>query len=102
KVDLNQVRIQQIEGISEDLKYEKAIQLLLYGFMYKNQADLSLQVGIYSFKNRKSGYLMFGLKKDKGYDEIIGTEILRCFQKELVIVLTRILDTEEAFEERVD
>jgi len=102
KVDLNQVRIQQIEGISEDLKYEKAMQLLLYGLMYKKQTDLSLQVGIYSFKNRKSGYLMFGLKKDKGYNEIIDAEILQSFQKELVVILTQILDIEKAFEERID
>src|SRR5690554_712307 len=44
KVDLNQVRIKEIEGITGDLKFEKAIQLLMYGLMYKNQTDLPLQV----------------------------------------------------------
>lgn len=102
KVDLNQVRIQQIEGISADLKFEKAMQLLLYGLMYKKQTDLPLQVGIYSFKNRKSGYLMFGLKQEKGYKEIIDDEIVQLFQKELVDLLLQILDVEKAFEERVD
>lgn len=101
KVDLNQVRIKEIEGITGDLKFEKAIQLLMYGLMYKNQTDLPLQVGIYSFKNRKSGYLMFGLKQDKNLVELINDELLDVFKKELVGLLAEILDPEKVFEENV-
>lgn len=101
KVDLNQVRIKEIEGITGDLKFEKAIQLLIYGLMYKNQTDLPLQVGIYSFKNRRSGYLMFGLEQDKNVEEFITDEILKVFKTELVILLVEILDTGKAFEEVV-
>src|SRR5690606_40788910 len=101
KVELNQVRIKEIEGITGDLKFEKAIQLLMYGLMYKNQTDLPLQVGIYSFKNRKSGYLMFGLKQDKNLVELINDELLDVFKKELVGLLAEILDPEKVFEENV-
>ncbi|HLW63563.1 MAG TPA: PD-(D/E)XK nuclease family protein, partial [Flavobacterium sp.] len=101
KVHLNQVRIKAIEGITGDLKFEKAIQLLIYGLMYKNETGLPLQVGIYSFKNRKSGYLMFGLKQDKNVEEFITDEILKVFKTELVTLLVEILDTGKAFEEVV-
>src|SRR5690554_7610859 len=69
------------------------------GLMYKKQTDLPLQVGIYSFKNRKSGYLMFGLKQDKNLVELINDELLDVFKKELVGLLAEILDPEKVFEE---
>ena len=99
KVDLNQVQIKTIENITQDLKFEKAIQLLIYGLMYKGKTDLPLQAGIYSFKNRKAGYLMFGLKQDKVVEEFITDEILEVFKKELITLLIEILNTNNVFEE---
>lgn len=101
KVDLNQVQIKEINGITDDLKFEKAIQLLIYGLMYKSLTNLPLQAGIYSFKNRKSGYLLFGLKEDKTIQEFITDEILTDFKTELIKLLKTILNPEIAFEEKV-
>ncbi len=101
KVELNQVQIKEIGGITTDLKFEKAIQLLMYGLMYKHTTDLPVQAGIYSFKNRKSGYLMFGLKQDRVIEEFISDEILLDFKSELIKLLNDILNPEIAFEEKV-
>lgn len=101
KVDLNQVQINTLVAITNDLKFEKAIQLLMYGLMYRNKTNLPLQAGIYSFKNRKSGYLMFGLKEEKVVEEFITSAILEVFEEELVRLLVTILNPEIAFEEKV-
>jgi len=101
KVDLNQVQIKEIGGITTDLKFEKAIQLLMYGLMYKSSTHLPIQAGIYSFKNRKSGYLLFGLKEDRTANEFITDELLVDFKSELISLLNTILDPETVFEEKV-
>ncbi len=101
KVDLNQVQIKEISGITTDLKFEKAIQLLMYGLMYKSNTYLPVQAGIYSFKNRKSGYLLFGLKEDKVLNEFITDDLLIDFKAELISLLNTILDPETVFEETV-
>lgn len=101
KVELNQVQIKTIEGITLYVKYEKAIQLLIYGLMYKDSSDLPMQAGIYSFKNRKSGYLMFGLKEDKNVNLIFSNEILEAFKTELINLLIDILNPELVFQEKV-
>ncbi len=100
KVELNQVQIKDIKGLTLDLKFEKAIQLLIYGLMYRSKTDLSVQAGIYSFKNRKTGYLMFGLKQDGNMKEYIDDEVLKDFQAELVQLLAEILNPGIPFEEK--
>jgi len=102
KVDLNQVQVKEIQGLTADLKFEKAIQLLIYGLMYINETNLPIQAGIYSFKNRKSGYLMFGLKQDKIVQEFITSEILADFKAELIVLLKEVLNGSIAFEEKVN
>src|SRR5690606_20236949 len=102
KVDLNKVQIKEINHITTDLKFEKAIQLLLYGLMYQKDTNLPIQAGIYSFKNRKSGNLIFGLKQDKIVQEFITNELLIDFKTELVRLLNEILNPEIAFEEKID
>ncbi len=100
KVELNQVQIKDIKGLTLDLKFEKAIQLLIYGLMYRSKTDLPVQAGIYSFKNRKTGYLMFGLKQDGNMKEYIDDEVLKDFQAELVQLLAEILNPDIPFEEK--
>ena len=100
KVELNQVQIKDIKGLTLDLKFEKAIQLLIYGLMYRSKTDLPIQAGIYSFKNRKTGYLMFGLKQDGNMKEYIDDEVLKDFQEELVQLLAEILNPDIPFEEK--
>ncbi|UUV21872.1 PD-(D/E)XK nuclease family protein [Paenimyroides aestuarii] len=98
KVEQNQVQITEINGIASDVKFEKAIQLLLYGLMYFDKTNLPIQAGIYSFKNRKSGYLLFGLKQDRMVNEYITQELLNDFTDELVELLSEILNPNVVFE----
>src|SRR5690606_25422510 len=102
KVDLNQVQIKEINDITTNLKFEKAIQLLMYGLMYNKETNFPIQAGIYSFKNRKSGYLIFGLKQDKTVQEFITNEILINFKTELIHLLNEILNPKIAFEEKTN
>ena len=73
----------------------------MYGLMYHNKTNLPIQAGIYSFKNRKSGYLMFCLKNSGSTEEYISNEILVDFKKELIHLLNHILNPTIAFEENV-
>ena len=102
KVEKNQVEISAINAITTDLKYEKAIQLLMYGLMYQHNDQYPMQAGIYSFKNRKSGFLMFGLKDGKSVDNTLSSTILNDFKTELVQLLSQILNPMESFVEKVN
>lgn len=98
KVEKSNVTIQNFEGLTKDLKYEKVIQLLGYALMYQDHInDHDLQVAIYSFKNRKEGYLLFGLKEDKNIINNIDQQIIEQFKKELIHLILEILNPELAF-----
>lgn len=99
KVEQNQVRIDEVAGITSEIKYEKAIQLLSYGLMYQNEEDLPVQVGIYSFKNRKDGYLMFKVKSNKSAETFITADLLLSFKEELINLLCEILNPQTQFVE---
>nr|WP_297309267.1 PD-(D/E)XK nuclease family protein [uncultured Flavobacterium sp.] len=100
KVDKYNVSISSFEGLTKDLKYEKVIQLLGYALMYQDHIkDQELQVAIYSFKNRKDGYLLFNLKEDKKVIDIIDQSIIEQFKEELIQLILEILNPELAFVE---
>ncbi|WP_177762835.1 PD-(D/E)XK nuclease family protein [Flavobacterium sp. I3-2] len=98
KVEKSNVTIQNFEGLTKDLKYEKVIQLLGYALMYQDHINNhDLQVAIYSFKNRKEGYLLFGLKEDKNIINNIDKQIIKQFKEELIHLILEILNPELAF-----
>jgi len=93
KVEKSNVTIQSFEGLTKDLKHEKVIQLLGYALMYQDYLkDEELQVAIYSFKNRKDGYLLFNIKENKEANEIINQEIIEAFKEELIQLILEILN----------
>lgn len=98
KVEKSNVSIQSFEGLTKDLKYEKVIQLLGYALMYQDHIEnRDLQVAIYSFKNRKDGYLLFNLKEDKTIIDIVDKQIIEQFKEELIQLILDILNPEQAF-----
>jgi ATP-dependent helicase/nuclease subunit B len=102
RVEKNQVRIKTFDGLTTDLKYEKVIQLLGYALMYQNEEQLyPLEVGIYSFKNRKGGFLLFNLEQDKHIQTVISPDIIDAFKNELIGLILEILDPKIAFEENM-
>ncbi|MHC5202024.1 PD-(D/E)XK nuclease family protein [Myroides sp. LJL119] len=100
KVTSGEVKLAQWEGLTADLKNDKIIQLLCYGLMYQNKLKQpeSVEAGIYSFKNRKEGFLFFGLQKSpKEIDTRIDEQKLELFQEELVQLLMTILNPDQSF-----
>lgn len=99
KVESNDVKLTNWEGLSLNLKNDKIIQLLCYALMYtKNNAKQSIEAGIYSFKNRKEGFLFFGVRE--GRDNVnyeINQETLDLFKDELIVLLLEILNPDVDF-----
>lgn len=102
KVAANDVKLSTWEGLTLELKNDKIIQLLCYALMYtKNNASQSIEAGIYSFKNRKEGFLFFGVRE--GRDNVnheITQETLSFFKEELIVLLLEILNPDQDFIEK--
>lgn len=102
KVESRNVRLSEWEGFALELKNDKIIQLLCYALMYYDQGGQQpLEAGIYSFKNRKEGFLFFGIKDESGYNSMIDREVLDLFRTELIQLLLVILNPEESFIENI-
>ena len=102
KVELTSVTLKSWNGITEDIKYDKIIQVLSYAFMYESEAQgLEIEAGIISFKNLKSGFLPFGFKVDKETNTSITSEVMNSYLEEIVVLLNEILNSEIPFEEKV-
>ncbi len=106
KVEKGNLTLKSWEGLTDDIKNEKIIQLLTYVFMYEPLADsLDTEAGIISFKNMKGGFMNFSYKDSydkaaKGID-VITSELMNAYKKELLVLIKNILNTELAFEEKV-
>jgi PD-(D/E)XK nuclease superfamily len=96
------VTLKSWNGLTEDIKNDKIIQILAYAFMYEQEAKgLEIEAGIISFKNLKAGFLPFNFKVDKEATEVISTEIMQSYIEEIVVLLNEILNVDVAFEEKV-
>jgi ATP-dependent helicase/DNAse subunit B len=103
KVELKSVQLKDWNGLTQDIKNDKIIQLLCYAFMYEEQGNgMAMEAGIISFKNMKAGFLPFGIKEDKNADSVINKEVLEAFKTEIISLINEILNTEVPFEEKVD
>jgi len=101
KVEQNNLRINDWEGLTLDLKNEKIIQLLCYAFMLEEQQkQFPMEAGIISFKNMKAGFMPFGFKEGKEIQATITSEILEAFKTQLVDLIVEILNIEIPFEEK--
>jgi len=96
------VTLKSWNGLTEDIKNDKIIQILAYAFMYEEQAKgLEIEAGIISFKNLKNGFLPFGFKEGKETFEVISPEIMESYIEEIVVLLNEILSVDVAFEEKI-
>lgn len=102
KVEKASVTLKQWNGLTEDIKYDKIIQVLAYAFMLEPDAKgQEMEAGIVSFKNLKSGFLPFNFKQDKEVSEVITSEIMSEYLEQIVLLLEEILDVNVAFEEKI-
>ena len=102
KVDKNNVILKDWNGLTNDIKNDKIIQVLAYAFMYEEQTKgQETEAGIISFKNLKSGFLPFQFKQDKDAIATISGEIMENYLEQIVILLQEILNKDVPFEEKV-
>ena len=103
KVIQQNVTLKDWNGLTDDIKNEKIVQVLAYAFMYgaleKNQ---EIEAGIISFKNLKSGFLPFKFKHDKELLDTISPEIMENYLEQLVILVKEILNVDIPFEEKIN
>ena len=102
KVDKPSVTLKSWNGLTEDIKNDKIIQILAYAFMYEEEAKgLEIEAGIISFKNLKNGFLPFTFKVDKEETNVISSQIMENYLEEIVVLLCEILNVDVSFEEKV-
>jgi len=102
KVEKTNVTLKSWNGLTEDSKNDKIIQVLAYAFMYQKESKgIPIEVGIISFKNLKSGFLPFNFKEGKEGTAIIDEGILSNYLDQLVLLLNVILDKDVPFEEKI-
>lgn len=84
-----------------DYKYSKAIQVLLYTYMYtKTKKITTIEAGIFSFKNLKKGFLQLNFSEKRGgFDVNVTQERLDMFISEIKELLLEIYTTKNPFKE---
>ena len=106
KVDAGQLKLTDFSRISEDYKYTKAMQVMLYSYMYVSEMNVpisQLQSGIISFKNLNSGFLKMNFsEKYKATDYQISKERINDFMIEIKRIIVEILDPKIPFIENKD
>ena len=102
KVEKGNVTLSTWNGLTEDIKNDKIIQVLAYAFMYEKLAlDQPMEAGIISFKNLKAGFMPFNFKIGKEVNTIINKETLKDYLEQIVILLRERLDENIPFEEKI-
>lgn len=100
------LRITNFEDI-QDYKFSKAIQVLLYAFLYTSSSDFSttkpLQAGVISFKNLKNGFLQLNFSSNyRAPDYEVTQEKITSFMDEIKGLLSEIYNSEIPFLEPSD
>lgn len=103
KVEATQLKMPDFSVISTDYKYTKAMQVMLYSYMYsaaKQTTFTALESGIISFKNLKSGFLKMNFsEKFRGLDNNVSEERINDFMFEIKDLLKEILNPEIPFKQ---
>ena len=103
KVEQNGLAIQHWQGLTDDIKYDKIIQLLCYAFMVQTEfPNKEFEVGIISFKNLKAGFMPFQIKEGKEViTNNVDVSVIEDFKVELIRLLNIILEKSIPFEEEI-
>jgi ATP-dependent helicase/nuclease subunit B len=102
KVEAKDLKITDFGVMGEDYKYTKALQVMLYSFLFseENGGNFSkpVEAGIISFKNLNSGFLKMNFaEKRGGNDSFISSENIDQFLIELSRIISEILNPEIPF-----
>ncbi|UMB59484.1 PD-(D/E)XK nuclease family protein [Lutibacter sp. A80] len=104
KVEASQLKVHDFSVISEDYKYTKAMQVMLYSFMYAASTNIDkLESGIISFKNLNAGFLKMNFsEKYRGVDTLVSEERIQEFMVETKNIIKEILNPEIPFIQNED
>lgn len=94
-VNPSHLKIKNWESLVEDDKHSKALQILMYAYMYCQQKNINtpVQGGIISFKKLNDGFLPFGVHTTgRNYDLEITSDIFDEFLIQLETLITEICD----------
>ena len=105
-VSATNLKVTDFENIT-DLKYHKAIQVLLYAYLYTKSTNFNfekpLEAGIISFKNLKNGFLKMNFSSNYRIPgNAITEEKLEEFLDQIKLVLQELYNPEISFVEPVD
>ncbi|SNR17582.1 PD-(D/E)XK nuclease family protein [Tenacibaculum jejuense] len=99
-VNASDLKISDITAVI-DFKYSKAIQVLLYAFMYTQNnptAELQIEAGIISFKRLKSGFMKLNFsEKYRGQDNIVSLDRIDSFIDQVKKLIQEIYNPEISF-----
>ena len=102
--DLNLINLSEV--INDYKKYNKIFQLLMYAYILIGTEEFQppFELGIYSFKNLKSGFLKFKLKDKslttQGLSDLINDNLINGFENQLILLLNDIFCVENDFIEK--
>lgn len=101
-----QLKAADFSILSTDYKYTKALQVMLYTYLYsqENKFDFSnpIEAGIISFKNLNNGFLKMNFAEGRGKDYLITDDKMNEFIIELKRILIEIFNSEKPFLENQD
>lgn len=103
-VKASDLKITDFSNIN-DYKYNKAIQVLLYAFLYSksNHIKKPIEAGIICFKNLKSGFLQLNFSSNyRNKDNEVSEEKLDEFMKGLTTIIQEIFDVNTPFTEPLE
>ena len=105
KVLPGDLRTSDFDTIADE-KYSKAIQVLLYAFLYSKTPNYnpeeSIEAGVISFKNLKDGFMKINFAESrKPADVVISAERLAAFMEAMEQLIFEIYNPEIPFEEKL-
>jgi hypothetical protein len=104
KVEAKDLKISDFSLLKEDYKYTKALQVLLYAYIFTRDENYNnskpLEAGIISFKNLNSGFLKMNFSEKRGANEnSIQPENLDLFLETIKEIIVEILNPDIPFKQ---
>lgn len=105
-VQSSQLRMTDFSKMSDDYKYTKALQVMLYAHLYIEETNFDIsqpiEAGIISFKNLNNGFLKMNFAEGRGKNHTVSEEKINEFLVELKRIITEIYNPEIPFLENPD
>ena len=100
-VSSSQLRMTDFSKMSDDYKYTKALQVMLYAYIYliNNDVTQTIEAGIISMRNLKEGFLKMNFAAGRGKDFDVNQTRIDEFLVEVRRLLTEIFNPAIPFKE---